>query len=269
MSLTFPPGPLSGKAPETVNYRIDGPAHQLLMQEFPRRVRATFGGQAVFDTTRAVLLHETGYLPQVYVPQADIRADLLQPDRPPHLLPVQGHRVLLVRGRRATSSGERGLGVPGAEPEAHWLQGYAGFYWGAMDEWYDEDERVEGHLRDPYHRVDVRRSSRPVRVRLAKAARCWPRPAGRCCCPRPACRTASTCPRPRTSARTCSSPATRTPCAPTRARPRTGRSTRATASSPTPVWSYPQAEGDSAAVSGYLAFRHDDLVTVEVGQPGA
>ena len=35
-----------------------------------------------------------------------------------------------------------------------------------MDEWYDEDERVEGHLRDPYHRVDVRRSSRHVRVRL-------------------------------------------------------------------------------------------------------
>ena len=74
MSLTFPPGPLSGKAPETVNYRIDGPAHQLFMQEFPRRVRATFGGQAVFDTTRAVLLHETGYLPQVYVPLADIAA---------------------------------------------------------------------------------------------------------------------------------------------------------------------------------------------------
>jgi len=32
------------------------------------------------------------------------------------------------------------------------------------------------------------------------------------------------------------------------------------------VWSYPQAEGDSAAVSGYLSFQHDDL-TVEVGQP--
>ena len=30
----------------------------------------------------------------------------------------------------------------------------------------DEDERVEGRLRDPYHRVDVRRSSRHVRVLL-------------------------------------------------------------------------------------------------------
>ena len=33
------------------------------------------------------------------------------------------------------------------------------------------------------------------------------------------------------------------------------------------VWSYPHAEGDSAAVSGYLSFLHDEL-TVEVGQPG-
>ena len=34
------------------------------------------------------------------------------------------------------------------------------------------------------------------------------------------------------------------------------------------VWSYPQAEGDSAAISGYLSFLHDDVV-VEVGPPGA
>jgi uncharacterized protein (DUF427 family) len=32
------------------------------------------------------------------------------------------------------------------------------------------------------------------------------------------------------------------------------------------VWSYPQADGDSAAVSGYMSFRHDELTT-EVGQP--
>src|SRR5207247_6935553 len=82
MSLTFSSGPLSGSAPETVNYRIDGPAHKLLMHQFPRRVRAVFGGQAVVDTTRAVLLHETGLLPQVYVPLEDIRAGLIQPTDP-------------------------------------------------------------------------------------------------------------------------------------------------------------------------------------------
>ena len=79
MSLTFSSGPLAGDAPDTVNYRIEGPAHRLPMHEFPRRVRARFGGETVADTTRAVLLHETGILPQVYLPLEDIRADPIQP----------------------------------------------------------------------------------------------------------------------------------------------------------------------------------------------
>jgi uncharacterized protein (DUF427 family) len=36
----------------------------------------------------------------------------------------------------------------------------------AFDTWYEEDEVIRGHPRDPYHRVDVRRSSRHVRVAL-------------------------------------------------------------------------------------------------------
>ena len=36
----------------------------------------------------------------------------------------------------------------------------------AFDAWYEEDERVFGHPRDPFHRVDVRRSSRPLRIEL-------------------------------------------------------------------------------------------------------
>jgi uncharacterized protein (DUF427 family) len=39
-------------------------------------------------------------------------------------------------------------------------------YWDRVDHWYEEDEEVIGHLRDPYHRVDVRSSARRVRVTL-------------------------------------------------------------------------------------------------------
>jgi uncharacterized protein (DUF427 family) len=35
-----------------------------------------------------------------------------------------------------------------------------------MDAWLEEDEEIFGHPTDPYHRVDVRFSSRPVRVVL-------------------------------------------------------------------------------------------------------
>jgi uncharacterized protein (DUF427 family) len=46
------------------------------------------------------------------------------------------------------------------------LPGYVELDFSAFDTWYEEDERVFGHPRDPFHRVDVRRSSRPLRIEL-------------------------------------------------------------------------------------------------------
>ena len=168
MSLTFSDGPLSGHPPERVNYRIEGPAHKLLMHDFPRRVRAAFGGQTVLDTTRAVLLHETGLPPQLYAPIGDIRGDLIQPTDHHTFCPFKGTASYwtVTAGDQVAENAIWSYPEPNAE--ASWLQGYAGFYWAAMDEWYDEDERLEGQLRDPYHRVDVRRSSRHVRVLLGE-----------------------------------------------------------------------------------------------------
>ena len=147
MSLTFSSGPLSGSAPETVNYRIDGPAHKLLMQAFPRRLRAVLGGQTVFDSTRAMLLHETGLPPQVYVPLDDIRADLIQPTDHHTYCPFKGtasYWTVTAGGQVAENAI---WAYPEPNDEAGWLEGYAGFYWNAMDEWYDEDERRGQHPR--------------------------------------------------------------------------------------------------------------------------
>ena len=44
------------------------------------------------------------------------------------------------------------------------LGGYLAFYWRKMDHWYEEDEEVFVHPRDPYHRIDVLQSSRHVKV---------------------------------------------------------------------------------------------------------
>jgi uncharacterized protein (DUF427 family) len=35
-----------------------------------------------------------------------------------------------------------------------------------IDHWYEEDEEVFIHPRDPYHRVDVLKSSRHVKIRV-------------------------------------------------------------------------------------------------------
>jgi uncharacterized protein (DUF427 family) len=165
MSLTQPPGPLSGR-PAPANYEIDGPKHKLLLTAFPRRVRGELNGQTVIDTRSAHLLHETGLRPQLYVPLADVRADALQrTDHATHC-PFKGdasYRSIHVGDRVA----ENALWVyDDPLPEAAWLRGLAGCYLDRLDRWLDEDEEVFG-FRDPYHRVDVRRTSSHVQVRAA------------------------------------------------------------------------------------------------------
>jgi uncharacterized protein (DUF427 family) len=267
MSLTFSSGPLSGRPPEAVNYHIEGPAHRLLMQEFPRRVRATFGGQTVFDTVRGALLHETGLLPQLYVPQDDIRADLLRPTEHHTYCPFKGtasYWSVAVGGPDGDQVAENAIwAYPEPNDESRWLKGYAGFYWDAMDEWFDEDERVEGHLRDPYHRVDVRRSSRPVRVLLGDTVLAQTRS--------PLLLSETGLPNrfyiPSADVRQdlLETSDNHTVCA-----------YKGTASYwsvqadgrklTDAAWSYPQAQGDAAPVSGYLCFGHEELTT-EVGEP--
>lgn len=164
MGLTFSDGPLAPHAPQTVNYDVDGPAHKLLMQPFPRRVRAEFAGRIVIDSRRGVLLHETAILPQLYVPEEDIDASAFVPTDHSTHCPFKGdasYRSLVVGDRKVENAlwtYEKPIDT------ASWLAGYVALYWEAADAWYDEDEQAAFHLPDPYHRVDIRRSSRHVQV---------------------------------------------------------------------------------------------------------
>lgn len=163
MTLTRSDAPLAPKSPATVNYRVDGPAHKLFMHPFPRRIRAEFAGATVLDTTDGMLLHETALPPMLYVPEADLDASaFVRSDLSTHC-PFKGdatYRSLVVGGRTV----ENALwAYPTPTGTAPWLEGYASLYWSAADTWFDEDEPVKG-LTDPYHRVDVRPSSRHVEV---------------------------------------------------------------------------------------------------------
>jgi uncharacterized protein (DUF427 family) len=164
MTLTLSHGPLSSSPPEAVNYRVDGPPHRLFFEHFPRRVRAMLGGETVADTTEGRLLHETGILPRFYIPVGDVAENLIEPTDHSTHCPFKGDASYwTVRAGERTA--ENAIwSYPEPLESAPWLEGYMSIYWDAMDEWYDEDERIEGHLRDPYHRVDVRASSRHVRV---------------------------------------------------------------------------------------------------------
>lgn len=164
MALTMFGGPLSRKVPETRTFTVEGPAHSLLLEPFTRRVRAEVDGVTVLDTTRGALLFETGLPPQLYVPEEDFRADLLEPSDTTTHCPFKGDATY-----RSLRVGERVVpdavwAYPDPIPESSWLAGLAVLAPEAADRWFDEDDEVIGRLPDPYHRVSLRNTSRHVVV---------------------------------------------------------------------------------------------------------
>ncbi|HWC27317.1 MAG TPA: DUF427 domain-containing protein [Solirubrobacteraceae bacterium] len=165
MTLTVGSGPLAGRPEGRRNFAIDAPAHRLLLEDYPHRLRAVVGGRVVLDSTRASVLHETGHQIVPYVPLEDFdRAVLRRSDTVTHC-PFKGdasYWSLRVGGHElddAVWAYEQPLA------SAAWLAGLAALRWDKADAWFVEDEVAFGpHLRDPYHRVDVFEASRPVTV---------------------------------------------------------------------------------------------------------
>ena len=132
------------------------------VEEGQKRVRIYLGGVLVADTIRPRLVWEVPYYPAYYFPVDDVRMELLTPS-----------------GRVDQSAGRgtaRYFTIGGGQrvvPDAAWqytdspveeLRGLVRFDWDAMDAWFEEDEEVYVHPRNPYTRVDVLASSRHVQV---------------------------------------------------------------------------------------------------------
>jgi uncharacterized protein (DUF427 family) len=167
MSLTRGTGPLAGAPGGAFNFELDGaPKHRIFFEDYPRRLRAVIGDRVVLDSVRARLLHETGILPRVYVPVEDLDASLLERTDSSTHCPFKGDASYwsLRVGERLIYDAVWAYEEP--LDSAAWLAGYASLYWDKADTWLVEDEPVFGHLKDPYHRVDVHETSRPARVRL-------------------------------------------------------------------------------------------------------
>jgi uncharacterized protein (DUF427 family) len=126
-----------------------------------KRVRAFLGGELVADTTRPVLVWEIPYFPTYYIPADDVRAKLVATGRTEHADNLGEGEVLDVVAGGATAAGAARR-YPGSPVEA--LRDLVRLDWNAMDEWFEEDEPVYTHPRDPYTRVDILASSRHVRV---------------------------------------------------------------------------------------------------------
>jgi uncharacterized protein (DUF427 family) len=129
-----------------------------------KRVRAYLGGELVADTTRPLLVWEKPYYPTYYFPSADVRTELLAADGEISHSPSRGDgRLFTVTagGKQAAGAALRYQQSPFEE-----LRDAIRLDWDAMDAWFEEDEQVFTHPRDPYTRVDILPSSRHVRVEI-------------------------------------------------------------------------------------------------------
>jgi uncharacterized protein (DUF427 family) len=128
-----------------------------------KRVRAYLGGELVVDTVKPLLVWERPFYPSYYLPLADVRAKLVPTGATEHS-PSRGNAQVfdvVVGEAVAPSAAVRYVDSPFVE-----LRDHVRFSWDMLDEWFEEDELVYTHPRDPYTRVDILNSSRHVRIEI-------------------------------------------------------------------------------------------------------
>ncbi|HEY1504037.1 MAG TPA: DUF427 domain-containing protein [Stellaceae bacterium] len=145
----------------------DALSHGLRFELCPKRVRAIANGETIVDSLRTVVVAGPGYLPVYYFPPADVRADFLKPSDDRSSSPQLGEamrQTLEIAGKRIGNAAWRHHAPP---PAAERIKDFIAFDRHKIDHWFEEEEEVFGHPRDPRHRVDVRLSSRAVRAIFA------------------------------------------------------------------------------------------------------
>ncbi|WP_179474254.1 DUF427 domain-containing protein [Mycolicibacterium vinylchloridicum] len=165
MGLAWQQGPLATGTighfltPEPLSQRL------LFAEPLRRRMRVRFGDRWIADSEDIVLLHEPGRYPIAYFSRDDVEPGVLAAEAQ-----RTEHRELGVTAWFAVTAGERSvrraawchIALPG---HATVLTGRIAFAWRAMDAFYEEDDRIVGHAADPYHRIDIRSTSRHLVVR--------------------------------------------------------------------------------------------------------
>lgn len=128
MSLTTGRGPLSA---DPAGRFVPGgpPLPAAYVEPLLRRVRGISGDRALVDSERVLLVHRPGQPPAYAFPERDVSPEL----------------------------------ASAPEPAA---EGYVRVPWDAVSAWYEEEEPVLGHPRNPYHRIDCLRARRRLRVTL-------------------------------------------------------------------------------------------------------
>jgi uncharacterized protein (DUF427 family) len=133
------------------------------VEPVPRRIRAVLDGAVVIDSRSALYVWEWPRYPQYYLPIADIDPGILiDEEHEEHLRRGTARRL----GVRAGAEERPGVAHHYIASDIEGITDMVRFDWAALDGWFEEDEQVFVHPRDPYTRVDALRSGSDVRVEL-------------------------------------------------------------------------------------------------------
>lgn len=148
----------------TLQPREAATPHLVNVLRSPKRVRVRFAGRTIADSRDVAVLRANHFLPIYFFPADAVAPDILKPSplQDPH--PAGGERRFfdLAAGARTAPGGAWSLAAPpaGLAP----LAGRIAFEWNAVDQWFEEDEEVFVHARDPYARIDALQSASRVEV---------------------------------------------------------------------------------------------------------
>ncbi len=140
------------------------PGYGLELMPCAKRVRVKFGGETIIDSTNALLMLESACIPVYYFPWPDFKAEFAEKTAYRSHCPFKGdasYWTLKVGGKTAENVV---WGYETPYDEAQQLAGHVALYWQLMDGWYEEDEEIFGHARNPHVRLDILKSTRPVLI---------------------------------------------------------------------------------------------------------
>jgi uncharacterized protein (DUF427 family) len=141
------------------------PKRILYAEPAGRRMRVELAGATIARSDSVTILHETHRYPVAFFPPADVREDLLVRSTKRGRHPELGEMAWWSAVIDGAVFESVAWSYPHPATQAREMTGLVAFVWSEMDAFYEEDEQIFGHAVDPYHRVDVRTSSRRVTVR--------------------------------------------------------------------------------------------------------
>ncbi|RFU27440.1 hypothetical protein B7463_g8898, partial [Scytalidium lignicola] len=123
----------------------------------PRRVRGLLDGVWLFDTIEARHVWEHKYFPQFWVPLKSVtegvltKGDAFDSDKSAFIATAKGQEKFTSR----VMIFEKGP-----------LAGLVRFEFKSLDAWFEEDQQIYDHPKNPYTRIDILPSSRKITVKV-------------------------------------------------------------------------------------------------------